>query len=96
MVSSRACGQRGVPRARASTGSTARELGGVAGDPDADEAGIGGHIRHDLAKLLNPRNRGRSRPRIAFGAIIGPRFSFLFAGQGLRFRDLAIHVGSYH
>ena len=41
MVSSRACGQRGVPRARASTGSTVRELGGVAGDPDADEAGIG-------------------------------------------------------
>ena len=51
------------------------ELGGVAGDPDADEAGIGGHIvhaiRHDLAELLVLEVVYVHAPRVAFRAIIG-------------------------
>ena len=51
------------------------ELGGVAGDPDADEAGIGGHIvyaiRHHLAELLVLEVVYVHAPRVAFRAIIG-------------------------
>ena len=51
------------------------ELGGVAGDPDADEAGVGGHIihplRHDLAELLVLEVMHVHAPWLAFRAIIG-------------------------
>ena len=51
------------------------ELGRVAGDPDADEAGVGGHIvdaiGHDLAELLVLEVVHLDAPRIAFGPIIG-------------------------
>ena len=51
------------------------KLGGVAGDPDADEAGIGGHIihpiRHDLAELLVLEVVHVDAPRIAFRTIVG-------------------------
>src|SRR5271165_6300607 len=51
------------------------KLGGVAGDPDADEAGIGGHIihpiRHDLAELLVLEVVHVHAPRIAFRTIVG-------------------------
>jgi hypothetical protein len=43
-------------RSRQATNGLHGELGRVAGDPDADEAGVGGHIVHavgdDLAELL--------------------------------------------
>jgi len=51
------------------------KLGGVAGDPDADEAGIGGHIihpiRHNLAELLVLEVGHVDAPRIAFRTIVG-------------------------
>ena len=50
------------------------ELGGVAGDPDADESGVGGHIvyavGHDLAEALVGEVVHVHALRIAFGAII--------------------------
>jgi hypothetical protein len=51
------------------------ELGGVAGDPDADESSVGGHIvhaiGHDLAELLVLEVVHVHALRIAFGTIIG-------------------------
>src|SRR5580700_5648806 len=50
------------------------ELGGVAGDPDADESGVGGHIvhaiGHHLAELLVLEVVHVHALRIAFGTII--------------------------
>ena len=51
------------------------ELGRVAGDPDADEAGVGGHIvdaiGHDLAELLVLEVVHVHALRIAFRTIVG-------------------------
>jgi hypothetical protein len=50
------------------------ELGGVACDPEADEAGIGEHvvhpIGHDLAALLILEVVDLDAPRLAFWTII--------------------------
>src|SRR5262249_22346673 len=51
------------------------ELGSIARDPDADEAGVGGHIvyaiRHDLAEFLVLEVVHVHTPRIAFRTVIG-------------------------
>src|SRR5262249_56463085 len=51
------------------------ELGSIARDPDADEAGVGGHIvyaiRHDLAEFLVLEALPVPTPRIAFRTVMG-------------------------
>src|SRR3954449_235327 len=53
----------------------ARELGGVAGDPDADPAAVVGQIvdpvRHHLAKLLVLEVVDVGSPRLACGTVVG-------------------------
>ena len=69
------CGPRSSHALAPAADRSHDELGGVADDPDADEAGIGGHIvhaiRHDLGELLILEIVDVHAPRIAFRAIIG-------------------------